>query len=32
MHDGRFVFNRAAAGSLAALELPLAENGPDWAA
>jgi hypothetical protein len=32
MHDGRFVLNRAAEGSLAALELPLADDGPDWAA
>jgi signal transduction histidine kinase len=32
MHDGRFVLSRAAGGSLAALELPLAEDDPDWAA
>jgi signal transduction histidine kinase len=32
MHDGRFVLNRASDGSLAALELPLAEDGADWAA
>jgi signal transduction histidine kinase len=32
MHDGRFVLNRAAGGSLAALELPLADVGPDRAA
>jgi signal transduction histidine kinase len=32
MHDGRFVLNRAAGGSLAVLELPLAEEDPGWAA
>jgi signal transduction histidine kinase len=32
MHDGRFVFDRAPGGSLAVLELPLAEDGSDWAA
>jgi two-component system osmolarity sensor histidine kinase EnvZ len=32
MHDGRFVLDRAPGGSLAALELPLAEDGSDWAA
>jgi signal transduction histidine kinase len=32
MHDGRFVLNRAPGGSLAALELPLADDEDDWAA
>ncbi|MFL5902112.1 MAG: sensor histidine kinase [Solirubrobacterales bacterium] len=32
LHDGRFVFNRASEGSLAALELPLAEDDVGWAA
>jgi signal transduction histidine kinase len=31
-HGGRFAFSRAAAGSLAVLELPLADDDPGWAA
>jgi signal transduction histidine kinase len=31
-HHGRFAFSRAAAGSLAVLELPLADDDPGWAA
>lgn len=32
MHDGRFVLNRASRGSLAVLELPLADDDSGWAA
>ncbi len=31
-HGGRFALSRAAAGSLAVLELPLADDDPGWAA
>jgi signal transduction histidine kinase len=31
-HEGRFEFSRAAAGSLAVIELPLADDDPGWAA